>query len=86
MKTITNKTQTALPLPDGRMLGVGASVVIEDKWAGSDRIQGWSDAQVVLVEEYVPPVEAPTPEQVDETKAHASGRGPKRKGEAPADE
>lgn len=66
MKTITNKLDRALPMPDGRSLGAKISMVVEDHVAGSDRIKGWSDAQVVLVSEHVerapvPLVEDPKP-------------------------
>jgi len=65
MKTITSKVDLDLPLPDGRMLRAKSSALIEDHIAGSDRVETWSDAQVVLIEDY----EEPEPEEVDAPKA-----------------
>lgn len=81
MKTITSKVDLDLPLPDGRTLRAKSSALIEDHLAGSDRLEAWSDAQAVLIEDY----EEPEPEEVEDVDAPKAEKAEKLKPVKPAD-
>lgn len=57
MKLITNLSEFALPMPDGRMLPAKGKLRVPDHVAGNERVRSWG--LNVLVEDY----EAPTFEE-----------------------
>jgi hypothetical protein len=74
MKLITNLSEFALPMPDGRMLPAKGKLRVPDHIAGNERVRSWG--LNVLVEDYeVPTFEEPAAE-APKGKGKATDKAP----------
>lgn len=72
MKLITNLSEFALPMPDGRVLPSKGRLRVPDHVAGNERVRSWG--LNVLVEDYeVPTFEEPATE-APKSKAKAADK------------